>query len=139
MSRRMSFRPNNQHQRRREQRAQAAVPHPLRTVPPLPKGRTSYLSCCISRSHCHDCSVHCELKIIDYFEIVSYFYVCDQLGFPVEQWEKTLQRQNLPTIFKLIWRRANYNPITQYDNHNRIPTRPPGGSFLYEDYNSTPE
>jgi hypothetical protein len=129
----MSFRKGSQKERRREQNRQAAVPHPLRSVPRLPSPYRTYISRCISRNYRHDCGIHCESEIVDRYELFTYFYLLDRFGFPVEQWEESHKRTNIHSEYRLLWRRADYKPISQYNTADRIPTTPPGGSLTYDE------
>jgi hypothetical protein len=62
-----------------------------------------------------------------------YFNLLDRFGFPVEQWEEIFKRKDFSSEYKLLWRRADYRPITQYDTADRYPTTPPDGSVTYKD------
>jgi hypothetical protein len=130
---RMSFRNGSQKERRQAQNRQAAVPHPLRTVPHLPNPYSTYLSHCISRRYRHDCSIHCESEIVDCYESFTYFNLLDRRGFPVEQWEEIIKQKDFFSEYRLLWRRADYRPITQYDTVDRYPTTPPDSSISYDD------
>ena len=73
----MTFRRDNQKTRRRVEKAQAGILHPLRTVPPLPPSSRVYISHCISRPGRHNCSIHCESEIIGVYSYTHYLYILD--------------------------------------------------------------
>ena len=128
----MSFRKGNQKTRRRAEKAQAGIPHPLHTVPPLPSGSSLYIACCISRPGCHNCSIHCKSEIIGIYSHTVYLYTLDRHGFPIELWKKTTHWENLHTKYELEWRRPDYRPVSQYNLASRYPSPPTGGKISYE-------
>ena len=121
------WRKGNQKERRHIQKAQAVIPHPLRTVPPLPSCYSTYLSHCTSWVGRHDCSISCESEIIGLSTTTKYFYVVDQHGFPVELWEEKVNHQPYTLSYNLQWRCPDYNPKSQYNTADYYPTPPPGG------------
>ena len=128
------WRKGNQKERRHILKAQAAIPHPLRTVPPLPSSYTTYISHCISRDGRHDCSVSCESEIIGLSPTTEYFYVVDKHGFPVELWEEKVNHQPYTLSYNLQWRRTDYKPKSQYNTADYYPTPPPGGKRSKEEF-----
>src|SRR5258706_10335920 len=81
----MSFwRTTNQKTRSAENKCQAGIPHPLRTIPPLPFDNTTYSAHCISRPGCHDCSITCESEITGVYIETHYFYILNEHRFPIE-------------------------------------------------------
>src|SRR5258706_9620113 len=84
----MSFaRKTNQRQRRAAEKLQAGLPHPLRTVPPLPFDHTTYSAHCISRPGHHDCCTTCKLEIVGVYIETHYFYMLNKYRLPIELWE----------------------------------------------------
>ena len=130
----MTFRKGNQKIRRRVEKIQAGIPHPLRTVPPLPSSSSVYLAQCITRPGRHDCNIYCESKIVGVYSHTTYLYVLDRHRLLVELWKKTVYRENLPTKHRLEWRRPDYRPISQYNHADKYPSPPPGGEILREPY-----
>ena len=130
----MTFRRGNQKTRRRAERTQAGIPHPLRTVPPLPSSSRVYTVQCISRPGRHDCSIHCESEIIGIYSSTHYLYILDRHGLPIELWKQTTYGQNIPTKHQLEWRRSDYQPRSQYNYADKYPSPPTGGEISYEPY-----
>ncbi len=129
----MSFaRKTNQHQRRAAEKLQAGLPHPLRTVPPLPFDRTTYSACCTSWPGHHDCCITCESEIVGVYIETHYFYILNKHGLPIELWESTNNRNLNTTTYKLQWRRPDINYIAQYNHPNYYPTPNPDESISYE-------
>ena len=128
------WRKGNQKERRCIQKAQAVIPHPLQTVPPLPSCYSTYLSHCTSWVGRHNCSVSCESEIIGLSTTTKYFYIVDQHGFPVELWEEKVNHQPYTLSYNLQWRRPNYKPKSQYNTADYYPTPPPGGKRSEEEF-----
>jgi len=129
----MSFvRKTNQCQRRAAARLQAGLPHPLRTVPPLPFDCTTYSAHCISRPGHHNCCTSCKSEIVGVYIETCYFYILNEYGLPIELWESTNNRDLNTTTYKFLWRRADINFIAQYNSPNYHPTPAPNHSISYE-------
>ncbi len=129
----MSFaRKTNQRQRRAAEKLQAGLPHPLRTVPPLPFDRTTYSACCISWPGCHNCCTSCKSEIVGVYIETCYFYILNEYGFPIELWESTNNCNLNTTTYKFLWRRADINYIAQYNHPNYHPTPGPNDSISFK-------
>jgi len=129
----MSFaRKTNQRQRRAATKLQTGLPHPLRTVPPLPFDRTTYSACCISWPGCHDCCTSCKSEIVGVYIETCYFYILNEYRLPIELWESTNNCDLNTTTYKFLWRRADINFIAQYNRPNYHPTPSPNHTISYE-------
>ena len=128
------WRKGNQKERRCTQKAQAVIPHPLRTVPPLPSCYSTYLLHCTSWVSHHDCSVSCESEIIGLSTTTKYFYIVDQHRFPVELWEEKVNHQPYTLSYNLQWRHPDYKPKSQYNTVDYYPTPPPRGKRSEEEF-----
>ncbi len=129
----MSFaRKTNQHQRRAENKCQAGIPHPLRTVPPLPFDKTTYSAHCTSWPGRHDCCITCKSEIVGVYIETCYFYILNKHRLPIELWESTNNHDLNTTTYKLQWRRPDINFIAQYNCPNYHPTTNSDESISYE-------
>ena len=123
------WRKGSQKERRKQLKLQAAVPHPLRVVPPLPSTFSTYNAVCTSRNYHHDCSVHCESEITSVASTTRYFYVIDKHRYPVELWEQKDTFGIRSRDYNLKWRHPDYNPKFQHNAGDYHPYPPPGGGI----------
>src|SRR5258706_15678399 len=129
----MSFaRKTNQRQRRAAAKLQSGLPHPLRTLPPLPFHPLTYSARCISRPGRHDCCTSCKSEIVGIYIETRYFYILNEYGLQIEIWESTNNRDLNTTTYKFLWRRADINFIAQYNSPNYYPTPSPNHTISYE-------